>query len=79
MQKTGVFATDEEFETLKGIASRGWREGDRMIVFSCREGIQRDEATWDAKKACHQVALNHGLPEIPGYYGIDMNKEFVRV
>lgn len=29
-------------------------------------------------QAAHRAALEHGLPEIPGYYGIDLaNGEFV--
>lgn len=28
---------------------------------------------------CHGMALAHGLPEIPGYYGIDLTTgEFIR-
>jgi hypothetical protein len=31
-----------------------------------------------AIEAAHRAALAHGLPEIPGYYGIDLsNGEFV--
>lgn len=31
-------------------------------------------------EAAHRAALAHGLPEIPGYYGIDLrNGEFVSV
>lgn len=34
----------------------------------------------DPLKAAHRAALAHGLPEIPGYYGIDLrNGEFVSV
>jgi hypothetical protein len=30
--------------------------------------------------AAHRYALGHGLPEIPGYYGIDLsNGEFIKV
>lgn len=42
----------------------------------------RDWATqaWhSAQEACHALALQHGLPEIPGFYGIDLDHEFVRV
>jgi hypothetical protein len=77
MKGTGVFATKEEIEELQHLAFRGWRPGDRMIVFSVLEGINRDQATVDARKVCHQVALKHGLPEIEGYYGIKEDGEFV--
>ena len=77
MNGTNVFATKEELETLISIARRGWMPGDRMIVFSVQEGMNRDNSTFDAKQACHQVALKHGLPEIVGYYGIKQDGEFV--
>lgn len=77
MKNTGIFATEEEFETLKRIASQGWREGDRVMVFSVGEGIKKDQKTVDAKEACHAVALKHGLPEIEGYYGVSNEREFV--
>jgi len=77
--KTGVFATKEELEDLRRLAARGWRPGETMIVTSVMEGITRDQATVDAQKVCHKLALAHGLPEIPGYYGILQTGEFVRM
>jgi len=77
MKGTEVFATVKELEALRRIASGGWKPGDIMIVFSVAEGIKRDTVTVDAKKACHAVALKHGLPEIEGYYGVRENGEFV--
>ena len=79
MKKTGVKVTKEDFEKLQRLARRGWLPGETMIVFSVGEGIRKDQGTVDAQKACHQLALDYGLPEIPGYYGIDMNGEFVTV
>ncbi len=76
---TGVFATKEEIEDLKRLALRGWKQGDIMIVTSVMEGIIKDQGTVDAKKACHELALAHGLPEIPGYYGITHDGEFIKV
>ena len=77
INKTGVSATKEEFEALKRMAAGSWRPGDIMIVFSVAEGMKRDQATVDAAKACHACALKHGLPEITGYYGVDLDREFV--
>lgn len=77
MKGTGVFATKEEVEELMTLARQGWRPGDVMIVFSVLEGINRDQATVDARRVCHQVAMKHGLPEIKGYYGIKEDGEFV--
>ncbi len=79
MKKTGIFATEEEFEDLKRLSNKGWRVGDTVMVSSVMEGITKDQATVDAKKTCHKVALSYGLPEIEGYYGIGLDKEFVCV
>lgn len=75
---TGIYASKEDFEKLKNLALQGWSSGVPIITFSVGEGIKRDQATIDAKKVCHQLALNYGLPEIQGYYGINNEKEFVR-
>jgi len=79
MKKTGVKVTKEDLEKLQRLASRGWLPGETMIVFSVGEGIRKDRATIDAQKACHQLALAYGLPEIPGYYGITKDGEFIKV
>lgn len=68
----------EDLEKLIDFARRGWSQGETMIVFSVGEGIRKDQATVDAQKMCHSLALSYGLPEIQGYYGIDENGEFVR-
>ncbi len=78
MVKTGVKVTDSDFEKLVNLARRGWMPGQTMIVFSVGEGIRKDQDTVNAQKECHKLALAYGLPEIEGYYGIDMDKEFVR-
>lgn len=62
---------------LRVLASKGWQAGQRMMVFSVREGVERDEATMVAKKVCHELALTYGLPEIPGLYGISQDGEFI--
>jgi hypothetical protein len=77
MKKTGVMVTKEDLEKIRNLAAKGWQSGVPMITFSVGEGIRRDEATVDAIKICHQLALDYGLPEIEGYYGIDFNGEFV--
>ena len=79
MEKTGVRVTPEDLEKLSTLVRRGWQPGQMMIVFSVGEGIRRDEATVDAQKECHRLALAYGLPEITGYYGIDFDGEFVKV
>lgn len=76
--KTGVFATEDEFNDLMNLSRQGWQLGDVMIVSSVMEGIVKDKATKDAKEICHKLALSHGLPEITGVYGITNNKEFAK-
>ena len=79
MKNTGKFATKKDTEKLIQLVTRGWQQGETMIVFSVGEGIRKDKATVDAKNACHQLALDYGLPEIEGYYGITREGEFVSV
>jgi len=78
MRNTGIKVSKEDFEKLSRLARSGWSPGETMIVFSVGEGIRKDQNTVDAQKACHQLALDYGLPEIEGYYGIDLDGEFVR-
>ena len=81
MTKTGVFATDKEFALLREKANRA--RTTPVIALSLADGLAgRDFASlahMDVKQTCHALAMKHGLPEIPGFYGIDQNKEFVRV
>ncbi len=77
MKDTGIKVTPEDLEKIKDMVRRGWKTGDRIMVFSVGEGIAKDQATVDAKKFCHQLALDYGLPEIPGYYGLSEEGEFV--
>ena len=77
MKKTGIKATVEDFEKLRTLVCQGWSPGQTMIVFSVGEGIRKDQATVDSQKECHRLALAYGLPEIGGYYGIDLDREFV--
>lgn len=79
MKGTGVFAKQEDFDKLMSFARTGWMPGDRIMVFSIGESIRKDQTTVDARKMCHKLALAYGLPEIPGYYGIKEDREFVAV
>ena len=79
MNKTGVKVLKDDFDKLQNLVRKGWRPGETMIVFSVGEGIRKDQAADDAAKACHKLALDYGLPEITGYYGIDLDGEFVTV
>ena len=66
MTKTGVKATKEEFESLQ-----------RMLRSPLMYLSGGTPMAGDPIKECHRLALAHGLPEIPGYYGIDLKGEFV--
>ena len=78
MESTSIKCSKEDLEKLQKLVSEGWQNGETMIVFSVGEGIRKDNATVDAVKLCHQLALDYGLPEITGYYGITNEGEFVR-
>lgn len=59
MKRHGVFATKEEIGMLKGL------QGAPYLVF---KGVEPR----DPLKETHRLALAHGLPEIEGYYGCDL-------
>lgn len=79
--RTGVFATEEEAQEISRLAVTA--SNTPVIAFSSAMALSGQDASsmaWDlVHKACHRAALAHGLPEIQGYYGIDLEKrEFVR-
>ncbi len=78
LERTGVFASEGDFEKILFLARQGWQEGEVMICFSVGEGIKKDESTMEAKDVCHKLALQYGLPEIQGMYGINKDREFVK-
>lgn len=80
MKYLNIFATEEEQEDLKKDLIQA--QNTPVIAFSgshaMRGGLSGD--VWQAlKEKCHKLALKHGLPEIPGFYGCDLSKngEFV--
>ncbi len=67
MTYTGVLATKDEIQSLKD---------------SCNQPYIRVGNYWpeSPQETAHRLALSHGLPEIPGYYGCDLRTgEFVKV
>ena len=67
MDYTGVFATKEEIQTMKHAV------GQPCIMI----GGHWPESP---QEVAHRLALSHGLPEIQGYYGCDLQTgEFVKV
>lgn len=79
MKYLNVFATSEEIEFIKHCAS--------MPVMGMTNpeppgpGVSPVVPMFTSPvEAAHKAALAHGLPEIQGYYGIDLrNGEFVSV
>jgi hypothetical protein len=79
MKRLAVFATEDEIKHIKHCAAMpviGMTNpappgpGVSPVIPLCESPQQ----------AAHRAALAHGLPEIPGYYGIDLrNGEFVSV
>ncbi len=80
MIRTGVFATEEEAERLGRLA----RDTAKTPVIAVPDG---QGGLLDASglarehlyKAVHAAARAHGLPEVPGWYGLDLGtREFLR-
>lgn len=69
INRTGVYATEEEYEELRRMMERP----APYIVAG-----PMDLGPKSPQQRCHEMALAHGLPEIPGYYGMLLDtREFV--
>ncbi len=67
MERTDVFADKKEIEYIKS------RQNVPVILFG-----SVDTSRPTPLEAAHNAALKHGLPEIPGMYGIDLSTgEFI--
>lgn len=82
MKRTNVFATETEAKEISDLAVQA--RNTPVIAFSSAMALSGQDCAsmaWDiVYKTTHKAALAHGLPEIPGYYGIDLeNREFVQV
>lgn len=67
MKRLNVFASAQEIENIKAAASAP------VMYLSGGQPMGGDPL-----KMAHAAALSHGLPEIQGYYGIDLKSgEFV--
>jgi hypothetical protein len=75
MKRTGVFATDEEKQEIIELHKAACKTPAILVGSMDIAGN-----AWERLiKRVHAVALAHGLPEIPGYYGFDgVNGEFVQ-
>lgn len=81
LQHTDIFATAEEVAELKRLAGEASRTP--VIALSVADGLAGNDfaaTAWRrARQACHKAALDHGLPEFDGFYGIMLDTgEFVR-
>lgn len=78
MIKTGIKVSHEDFLKIKALAELGWKKGDQLKGFTNEEITLKYKAMATAIHACHQLALDYGLPDINGYYGITHGGEFVK-
>jgi hypothetical protein len=72
---TGVFATDEEQAIAKDLAAKAART---PVILLFGQHDLSGEARERMYETVHGFALAHGLPEIPGFYGMDEKGEFIR-
>jgi len=75
MKNTGVFATEEELKECKELLHRA--QTTPMIAINLPGGGPSGWSWEDVKKRCHTIAMERGLPEIAGYYGMTKDGEFV--
>ena len=74
MKRTGIFATAEDVEELQKLADEA-KSTPVMVIGDMDISERPIERMYDR---CHEIALGHGLPEIPGFYGVTSDGEFVR-
>jgi hypothetical protein len=66
MTRTGVFADAKEIASIKNAAA--------MPLIALNAGMPPSP-----REVAHRIALAHGLPEVSGYYGIDLTTgEFLK-
>lgn len=70
---TGVHATPDELRKLTKLVEKA-RNTPVMLVGTVDLAGNAQQRMLEA---CHAAALAHGLPEIPGFYGITPEGEFV--
>lgn len=71
---TGVYATEEEQKKLQELEQEARRTPVMLVGTVSLAHAARDRVL----RAVHKAALEHGLPEITGYYGLAQDGEFVR-
>ncbi len=80
MRTTNVKCSVEELAEIQQLSKQA--AATPVMATSVAAGLAgRDFASLARKRClerCHELALAHGLPEIPGYYGVTPDGEFVR-
>lgn len=72
---TGVILSEEEFTEFKKLAEVAQLEFPADVD---KGPIAYPNGPWvDLARLVHQVALEKGLPDVPGYYGLDVEGQFV--
>lgn len=78
MRHTGVFASPPEIDEARRLAELA--RTTPVIALSGAHALRggfSGEAWRAVQQYVHRIALAHGLPEIPGYYGLAETGEFV--
>ncbi len=81
MERLNIFATDEEKKELAELLKTA--QATPAIALSSAQALVGEDFASQAwkrvNKRCHAIALLHGLPEIPGFYGCDISTgEFIK-
>ncbi|MGA9860065.1 MAG: hypothetical protein WBQ18_19525 [Solirubrobacteraceae bacterium] len=73
---TGITMTEEERLECRGLTI----QAQNTPVISVDGVTSWSQMAWQtARRAVHRYALAHGLPEIPGYYGANLETgEFLK-
>ena len=75
MRGTKVYAAEVEQERCFGLVEEARKIP--VITLSLNSPSFSAQAWKRANEAVYQAALAHGLPEIEGYYGMDIDGEFL--
>ena len=76
LEGTGEFLTEEEIEHAQELANKAARTP--VVLLFGTQDLSADAWT-RAKRYVHECALDHGLPEIQGWYGLSEDGEVVRM
>lgn len=80
MKRMNLFATPDELQEIVEMVNTA-RTAPVMALSSAAalSGNDFSSLAWkEARKLIHETAMKHGLPDTPGFYGIDQeNGEFL--